>query len=97
ATKRALDLVLKLARSVGGLTDIRGALYVNLQNLQSKESRPGVAPDFDQPESSDYEIPLEEDAPPVRLLPSTQGSVRTENRRVFITHGKNKAFIDPLK
>lgn len=89
-----LDFIMQGADSVGVLREIKGKKYVDLSGVPLSSS-PEVE---DSPEEDIVE--REDDTPLVEpdLLPSTRiPSASTQERRVFITHGKNKALIDPIK
>jgi predicted nucleotide-binding protein len=96
--KSVFDLIIEGAGAVGILQDIKGRIYVELggaeltlteepedteEQLESTPSRP--TPPYVQKAS------LEK--PPVP--PAGIDDKRT--RRVFITHGKNMAFVEPIK
>jgi predicted nucleotide-binding protein len=85
ATKRTFELIRETAKSVGFFREIKGSLYVTLGEKPvaagEKEPRASTASDDVQP--------------PVVAQDMTPATA--ENRRVFITHGKNKSFLDALK
>lgn len=92
-------LIIESASSLGFLRDIKGTRYVNLSPPDGFVA--------DSPAESD-EAFAEEDEDGAKTRASTalppqspvvqQLSVdATHNRRVFITHGRNQSFIDPIK
>ena len=99
-----LDRIDASARSVGFIEEIRGKSYVTLQGAAAGAS--AELPDV-------RELPTEEDdvektdarAPQVPQPPSPhRGAALTaaiaddqRRRRVFITHGKNRDLVDPIK
>ena len=92
-----LKLILESAMDVGFLQDINGRKYVEIGNTQF----PTEAHDQET-----EEVTQKEPAEPARAgtPPPTPKSVGTvdpttdaRTRRVFITHGKNKALIEPVK
>jgi hypothetical protein len=95
-TKTALEMILEGAKSVGFLTDIKGKNYVNLQGVP-------VAPVEEASDEEEQEevtdVPnglgtkLVPDKPTIVPKPGTD----TRLGRVFISHGKNRVFIDPIK
>ncbi len=94
----AVDLILANGKFVGLLRQIKGAEYVFLDDSPVVEAR---ATDSDgsevvesTTESGEALVAL---APPPGESPVVRDARRAENRRVFITHGKNKSFIEPLK
>ena len=95
ATTDTLQLVLDGARSVGFLNEIKGSTYVNLQGSPSVSPPAPMSGDSEDAEaagSGDRGI-REELATP----PPTPPKSAAENRRVFVTHGKNRAFIEPIR
>ncbi|KQV88362.1 TIR domain-containing protein [Pelomonas sp. Root1237] len=104
-TKAAWDMILRTADSVGFLQTIKERKYVNLGGVKPA----GTSTPFEDVGSS-TEAPAESQIKDlVRSVhepeaaavaqeskrPSVNNDARL--RRVFITHGKNTAFIDPLK
>jgi predicted nucleotide-binding protein len=89
ATQRTLGLVRETAKAVGFFRDIKGSLYVRLSGERSSSSAESdVAPQSE----------LTAEMGSTRSAPRPEGSaLAQENRRVFITHGKNKSFLDALK
>ena len=90
-----LDFIVRGAESVGVLKEIKGKKYVDLGGVplgatgEAKEENEGQA-DTEQEEETPIIPPP---AAPTQRAPLTG----TQERRVFITHGKNKALIDPIK
>jgi hypothetical protein len=90
--KGVLALILDGARSVGFVQEIKDKHYVNLEGVPSVnavEHVDGLADQLSVVESEEFE-PLPSPLPP-------DGRAQTNARRVFITHGKNKAFIEPIR
>jgi predicted nucleotide-binding protein len=90
ATQRTLGLIRETAKAVGFFRDIKGSLYVTLSG-----ERPGSSRESDV-------APQAEITADARSVPAAaahlEGTAKIqENRRVFITHGKNKSFLDALK
>jgi hypothetical protein len=88
SAKRTLDLIRETGKAVGFFREIKGATYVTLGGsgslaAQEEPSAPGMR---------EVEIPGSTDLP----VPATKASA-AENRKVFITHGKDKSFLDSLK
>lgn len=89
------EMIIEGADSVGILKTIKDKRYVDLSDVPAASSDPGSEePDTSRTEVSDNAIKPQAVEPPrapgVRTLDGT-------NRRVFITHGKNRAFIDPIR
>jgi predicted nucleotide-binding protein len=86
AARRTFELIRETAKAVGFFRDIKGALYVSLGSeltRSSEQSESTMAPEIDAAATGD--------------LPQTQPPRAADNRKVFITHGKNKRFIESLK
>lgn len=104
-TKQAWDMVQRTAESVGFLQTIKERKYVNLGGVKPSEQVP--------PQVSSDEMPPVTPAPQLKDLvkivhdpdplavdhearrPKVQSDAKL--RRVFITHGKNTSFIEPIK
>lgn len=95
SAKRTFDLILQSGKYLGLFTDIKGQLYVNLKNdssLQpSANQSPSVSLSSDSPNLEVAVSPL----PQTSLSPPQ--SKQSSNRRVFISHGRNRTFVDGLK
>lgn len=96
-TKAVLEMILEGAESVGFLTEIKGKEYVNLQGVT-----PPTEPSSEGEQEGQEEVPAE---PPSGMgakatpQPSPAPKPGTDARvgRVFISHGKSRVFIDPIK
>jgi predicted nucleotide-binding protein len=97
-----LKLVLESAESVGFLQDIKDRKYVDL----SSTTLPADSPTDDEMHQPLDDVPAEPArpaVPPSRVsalsAPSVPITTATDGRarKVFITHGKNKALIEPIK
>jgi predicted nucleotide-binding protein len=90
-----LDFIVQGAESVGVLKEIKGRKHVYLTGIPQSAAAEPQEHEADDAGAKDVE---EEPAasPPVRSETRTP-PVGTQERRVFITHGKNKALIDPIK
>jgi len=91
-----LDFIVQGAESVGVLREIKGRKYVDLGGVPLSE-----APQAQEQGSLDADSePREEIAPALvtAAVPMARARVSgSQERRVCITHGKNKALIDPIK
>lgn len=90
-----LDFIVQGAESVGVLKEIKGKKYVDLTGIPQHEPTEPLEHDDDDAGTEDVE-----DTP--AAMPLVRSEARTppagtQERRVFITHGKNKALIDPIK
>ena len=104
-TGEVLDRIDASARSVGFLEEIKGKKYVSLQGtatavgpVDGDDTQTSVEPEADIAES-----PRSRMVPPA-AAPSTQGTTLAaailddeRRRRVFITHGKNRSLVEPIK
>jgi len=97
-SSEVFEMIVGAAEKLGLITDIKGKRYVNLQAAGNTASTL-----VDEESSVSSIIPEDGDivAPAAALdAPFNNKSERQPlegNRRVFITHGKNKAFVDPIK
>jgi len=93
-----LALILEGAESLGFITEIKGKKYVNLSSPKVPAKAP--IPEVDESgyeEDEDFSV-LE--TPESKAAHSDTISVSTpqaNNKKVFITHGRNKSFIEPIK
>ncbi|KFZ32129.1 hypothetical protein IDSA_05545 [Pseudidiomarina salinarum] len=94
-----LVLILAGAESLELITEIKGKKYVNLASTRTKPSRSLPEDDESVYEADDFsgqtflnqsEVPNSPSSPQPALSTS-------HSKKVFITHGKNKAFIEPIK
>jgi predicted nucleotide-binding protein len=92
------ELIVESARSVSLLKEIKGKQYIDLAAVPSS---PAPASDDDAEEEEEQaDDTLAPATPPAETFPSPSSAtsgVDSPNRRVFITHGKNKAFVEPIK
>jgi predicted nucleotide-binding protein len=91
------NMILEGAKALGLITTINNKPYVSLE---------GVGTGTSEDETYDPAEPIEElaeesvEATPVKppaVVPSAPTTVDQANKRVFITHGKNQEFIEPIK
>jgi predicted nucleotide-binding protein len=103
-TKQVWDMVLKSAESVGFLQTIKDRKYVNLGGVKPPATSSTEAQEDAATESPEAQIKamvktVHEPEPAAVAQESRRPSAQNESRmrRVFITHGKNTSFIEPLK
>lgn len=103
-TKQVWDMILRSAESVGFLQTIKDRKYVNLGGVRPIAPAKTVTQAEDATESPEEQIKamvktVHEPEPAAVAQESRRPSPQNESRmrRVFITHGKNTAFIEPLK
>jgi hypothetical protein len=94
-TESVLKLIMEGAEAVGFITGIKGKKYANLKGI-----KPTPGPDLaklDQDENGT--IPEIEEAIVPPDIPPIVDAKSTDVRltKVFISHGKNKAFVDPIR
>jgi predicted nucleotide-binding protein len=100
--KRAGDvfeMILAGARSLGLITTIRDRLYVSLDGVDTGDSE---AENYDPDETIEtIADETDKEEPEDRIIVTGKSAAAPEvaetNKRVFITHGKNKDFLDPIK
>lgn len=95
ATERALDIIKADAEAVGYLQDLDGHFYVHLGG-------PVPSPDRSIPEDlyddeGEKEVGGEDHGTGEGRSPTEPVKNLASNRRVFITHGKNRDVVDQLK
>ncbi len=105
ATERTLGLIIDSADELGLLTEIKGDRYVNLKAVpKPKEQDADLLYDEDAESDEDAVLPeglsSADVAAAARIahveVPPTAVTTKT-NRRVFISHGKNKKVVAQLK
>lgn len=103
-TRQVLEMITKGADSVGFLQTIKDRKYVNLGGIKPAEtSAPQESEDRSSepphPEIKDLVRSVSEPEPAEVIQESRRSTAHNESRlrRVFITHGKNTAFIEPIK
>jgi predicted nucleotide-binding protein len=94
-TDSVLKLIIEGAEAVGFITEIKGRKYANLKGVKPTPSPENAKLDQDEngttPEIE--EAIVLPDISPIAAVKSTD--VRLT--KVFISHGKNKAFVDPIR
>lgn len=91
---RTLSLIKKNGNDVGFFRDIRGSIYVDLQSRGMPRSTSEDATGSEEELATLVEADsVNDQTEPGRLSPV----IVQPNRRVFISHGKDRSFIEPLK
>ena len=85
---RTLKLIRETATAVGFFREIKGAMYVSIEAGVGAASEP--APTVD---ANNGEI----ESPTVLPQIDKTSAAPTDNRKVFITHGKDRSFLESLK
>lgn len=103
-TKQVWDMVLRSADSVGFLQTIKDRKYVNLGGVKPPEApttsdRADGASESPETQIKDLVRTVHEPEPAAVVQESRRPTMQNDARlrRVFITHGKNTAFIEPIK
>ncbi len=98
-TKEVLDLILEGAELAGFLHEIKGKKYIELSRPISTENAAAErAEQSDAAANEENEVNergFERPATFAKAIPTSASDPRS--RRVFITHGKNHALIEPIK
>jgi hypothetical protein len=89
-------LILDSAQTVGLLREIKGKQYVDLTGIAQPPAGPSNLADQDVQDDASAEEEEEPAAPPITLSTGVSPAAQL-NRRVFITHGKDKSFLDPIR
>lgn len=93
-----LALILEGAEGLGLITEIKGKKYVN---LSSPKAQPAASlPEVDESgyEDDDSVTTSTPEPETTNLIPSQLASApASNNKKVFITHGRNKTFIEPIR
>jgi hypothetical protein len=99
-----LDMILEGARSLGLVQKINEKEYISLDGAGEatpQESSLDGADPIETPEEHNHSVPTPSNGPvlvsPVAPAPTSTDQTTQPNKRVFVTHGKNKEFIDPIK
>lgn len=94
-TSEVFKLIVESAQAVGFLQTIKDRIYVDL----SSAGKPSGAATVSEEDEADDEGEPTATEPQVQLKPALVApfAVDARTRRVFITHGKNQAIIEPIK
>ncbi len=89
---QVLELIMEGAKAVGFVHDIKGKEYVELSSASPMKTIPAQAGE-DPEEAGGLDVPL----PPLEAAAPPARAQEAQLKRVFITHGSNRAFIEPIK
>lgn len=94
-TARALTLIRADAEMLGFVRNINGTDFVDMEQDVSADTRESAASEMAEEQSSSNDG----DVSPLEVDPviHESSSNKSENRRVFITHGKNQKIVDQIK
>ena len=95
-----LSLIIESANALGLIQEIKTKKYVNLSKPKVLQSTSLEEPIFDDTDEEDDLSPSQANA--VQQVKEIIETVRhtedeRKNKKVFITHGKNKEFVEPIK
>lgn len=90
SAKRTLDLILETGKAVGFFREIKGSIYVSLGNDGGHPSSQEMSANLETRDAVEAPDRSESSMPQARVAAA-------DNRKVFITHGKDKSFLDSLK
>ena len=94
--KSVYALIVDSAQSVGLLREIKGKQYVDLTGVPQEPGN--SSSDKDEIGPGDADSPkADEPRPPQKPVATVVPTTLQLSRRVFITHGKDKSFLDPIK
>ena len=103
--EEVLERIDSSARSVGFLEEIKGKTYVTLEGVAAANCSDNEEEELEQPKPAD--IPTRAERPRTAVPPPAvqpKGSALTaaiaddqRRRKVFITHGKNRDLVEPIK
>jgi predicted nucleotide-binding protein len=88
-----LKLIIEGAEAVGFLAEIKGRKYVDLSGTKTSNTTEGDSSEAVDNDAEEQSIASTASATAVASQPVGEGRAR----RVFVTHGKNKALIEPVK
>jgi predicted nucleotide-binding protein len=93
--KAIFELILAGAASVGLIKEIRSKKYISLEGVATGTPTSDADSDLDEPNEETVEPPLK--PPPAATVPVLSSDIQRTQKRVYVTHGKNRAFVDPIK
>lgn len=91
-----LALILESTESLGLIQEIKGKKYVNLASPKTPFDTPQETPQPLYSEDEEVADTKAEGIEPSKTSASATDETKV-NRRVFVTHGKNKGFVEPIK
>lgn len=95
-TKEVLSLIIEGAESVKLIQHIKDKKYVSLQQHPHTTQNHQPEQSTDKPNASSFENkPIEVDE--VQTYSPTTNTSDSRKKKVFITHGKDKSFVEPIK
>ncbi len=97
-TKDVFQLITESAEELGLISDIKGRKYVDLKGavVQSLSEEANESIETSSQEDSQEQLVEKPPVPQLKVETPT-GIDEYRRRRVFITHGKDKSFVEPIK
>jgi predicted nucleotide-binding protein len=99
-----LELIISTAKNLGLTQEVKGKLFGNIDGASVAKRPESFLSDPYENETEELKFSAGEDRSNVESLDDRRlGQDRivrpesSQNRKVFITHGKNKGFVDPIK
>ncbi len=96
-TSEVLSSIIESAEALGLITEIRGKRYVDLNGCSPSPESDDKSPNDHQYEAETVTQPHTRDIRVDSPVIAVAGADNAKLRRVFITHGKNKEFVDPIR
>ena len=93
-TESVYTLILDSSESVGLIREIKGKQYIDLTGVDFTSYEEAGETEHEEETTTEQEEP---DADVANKEEAHAVNIEKDNRRVFITHGKNKSFIEPIK
>lgn len=93
-SENVYKLILDEAKAVGFISDIKGKAYVDLEGTEVASAEVETGQQIPAVEDENLVPPV---IPAASLSSPKNSDLSGRKRKVFITHGKNKAFLEPLK
>lgn len=90
-------LILDSAQSVSFIRGIKDKQYIDLSGIPTDETEKGAKDEELGVEKAKKGMPQPDKFQPKPSARPSVSPLSTANRRVFITHGKNKTLIEPIK
>jgi predicted nucleotide-binding protein len=94
-SESVFSLIVDSAQTVGLLREIKGKQYVDLTGVSHTTGK--VGSEKEELDAGDDVQSKEEPVPPPKPEVMTSQAPSQLTRRVFITHGKDMSFLDPIK
>lgn len=98
------DLIISEAETLGLISDIKGKKFVNLNGTGTVSTSNGstrISDEFDNDGDAESNEKLgnatEASKPETGVIPPPPAKLDKKSKRVFVTHGKDQGFVQPIK